>query len=220
MTYGECRDAALNLIHQESIAGTVIPGTYNNQQDYLDKIPSLINAAQMDIATTTKPIPAEVMLGDMLCEFKHGNYVYQLPDDLWQRRGSGILVPTRENRYDKPGLRYDRFNHVRMVGNEQLILPTQLPPDCILEYYRYPIRLRTNPLPEDWDLLDNVPEAQEAVPYYVAAHCVMYDDAFLYATLYNEYTAKKNSMHDLVRTEMDTVQDVYMPYAGDYYFWG
>ena len=63
-------------------------------------------------------------------------------------------------------------------------------------------------------------EAQEAVPYYVAAHLVMQDDAFRYATLFNEYTAKKDSMIELPSTEPSTVQDVYFPCAGDYSFWG
>ena len=217
MTYGECRDLALNLIHQESIAGVTIPGSYNNQQDYLNKIPGLINAAQVDIATTTKPIPAWVELGDLMCIEKHGNYVYTLPEDLWQRRGSGLIFPSQEKRSDYE-LHYDRYNHVRMIGNNQIILSEKLPPDTILEYYRYPVRMQNDP--EDDDLLDNVPEAQEAVPYYVAAHIVMYDDAFLYATLQNEYSARKDAMRDQPRTEVDQVRDVYSSHAADYYFWG
>lgn len=217
MTFGECRDASLNLIHQESIAGTVIPGTYNNQQDYFNKIPGLINAAQMDLATTTKPIPAEVMLGEMEREESNGNYVYTLPSDMWQRRGSGLILPAHlPSTYH--GLRFVRFNRVRMIGNTKLILTECLPDETILEYYRYPAQLPAEP--EDDEELDNVLEAQMAIPYYVAAHVVMYDDAFLYATLFNEYTAKKESMRDLPRTEVDPVEDVYMPYAGDYYFWG
>lgn len=220
MTYKEARERSLNLIHQESIAGVTIPGTYNNQQDYLNKIPGLINAAQVDIATTTKPIPAEVMLGELLCECRHGQYVYTLPKDLWQRRGSGLLVPRRGPRFaegDERGI-YERWNMLRMIGNEQLILPKCLPEDTILEYYRYPLPLQETP--EDDDLLDNVREAQEAVPYYVGAFLVMYDDAFLYATLKNEYEARKASMHDLVRTEMGTTADVYLGYDCDYHFWG
>ena len=216
MTYGECRDLSLNLIHQESIAGAVIPGTYNNQQDYLNKIPGLINAAEMDLATTTKPIPEEITLGELEREEKNGNYVYQLPEDLWQRRGSGLIIPMRFlERYQ--GLRYNRYNRLRMIGNDKLILPELLPDDTILEYYRYPWQLSAEP--EDNDLLDNVREATAAIPYYVAAHCVMYDDAFLYATLQNEYTAKKEAMRELPHTEIDTVQDVYMEPAFDYHVW-
>lgn len=219
MTFAQARDMALNLIHQESIAGTVIPGSYNNQQDYLNKIPGLINAAQVDIATTTKPIPAECFLGDLVCECAHGWWLYTLPSDLWQRRGSGLLVPTPPGPGPHFNKGYTRVNFpLRMVGNEQLMLPKQLPPDTILEYYRYPIPLKDKP--EDGDLLDNVPEAQMAVPYYVAAYTVIYDDAFLYASLKNEYEAKKASMHDLVRTEVDPIMDVYMEPDIDYHWWG
>ena len=220
MTFAEARDLALNLIHQESIAGTVIPGSYNNQQDYLNKIPGLINAAQMDIATTVKPIPAQVFLGDMEHVESNGWFIYTLPEDLWQRRGSGLLVP-RPNHgpgpYPHKG--YERVNFpLRMVGNTELMLPQQLPSDTIMEYFRYPEKLSLTPA--DDDLLDNVPEAQAAVPYYVAAYCVIYDDAFLYASMKNEYENKKASMHDLVRTEVDPVMDVYMEPDIDYHWWG
>ena len=217
MTYKHARDKTLYLIHQESIAGTEIPGTYNNQQDYLNKIPGLINAAQMDIATTNKPIPAEVSLGDMVCECANGWYIYTLPNDMWQRRGSGLLVPAHGP--GPWGRGFKRVNFpLRMVGNEKLMLPKQLPEETIMEYFRYPVPLQDDP--NDDDLLDNVPEAQEAVPYYVGAYLVMYDDAFLYASLKNEYEAKKASMHDLIRTEVDTVSDVYLDYDCDYHFWG
>jgi len=221
MTFGECRDLSLNLIHQETIAGTVIPGTYDNQQDYLNKIPGLVNAAQMEIATTTKPIPEEVTLGDLKLdgryEEKNGNYIYDLSAlNMWQRRGSGLIVPIPYRGYFQ-GLRHGRYNRMRMVGNTRLILPECLPDDTILEYYRYPWQLSTPA--DDADVLDNTLEAQMAVPYYVAAHVVMYDDAFLYATLQNEYTAKREALRELPHTEIDTVEDVYMDPSFDYHNW-
>jgi len=220
MTFAEARDLSLNLIHQESIAGVTIPGSYNNQQDYLNKIPGLINAAQMDIATTTKPIPAEVTLGELTREEANGWYKYTLPENLWQRRGSGLLVPVpHANRPGELFKGYTRVNMpLRMIGNDYLMLPQLLPDETILEYYRYPVELSANPA--DDDLLDNVREAQAAVPYYVAAYCVIYDDAFLYASMKNEYENKKASMHDLVRTEVDPVMDVYMDPDIDYHWWG
>lgn len=215
MTYGEARDIALYLIHQESIAGQVIPGSYNNQQDYLYRIPSLVNAAQMDIATTAKKIPVAIMLSDLDCEEQNGSYIYTLPTDMYQRRGSGLLVPVDVRGHE---LGYERFNQLRMVGRDRIIIRCRLPADTMLEYYRYPTRLSA--APADEEELDNVPEAQEAVPYYVAAHLVMQDDAFRYATLFNEYSAKKDSMMDLPTTEPSAIQDVYFPCDGDYSFWG
>ena len=218
MTYVECRNLSLHLIHQESIAGVEILGTYNNQQDYLDKIPGLINAAMMDIATTTKPIPEEITLEELYREEKNGNYIYTLPENLWQRRGSGLLVPV-PRRFSYEGLRYQRYNNLRMIGNRKLVLTEKLPDETILEYYRYPYTLPVEP--DDDVALDSglPPEAQMAIPYYVAAHVVMYDDAFLYATLQNEYTAKKEALRELPTTEVSAVEDVYMGPAMDYNIW-
>ena len=216
MNYGEARDLALHLIHQESIAGTRIPGTYNNQQDYLDKIPGLINAAQMDLATTSKKIPASVMLGELTYTEMSHSRIYTLPKDMWQRRGSGILVPAPRE-YRAQGQMYRRFNQCKDLGRDRIVLPTNLPEDSILEYWRYPTRLSLKPA--DTDELDNVPEAQEAVPYYVAAHLVIWDDAFLYASFYNEYEEKKMQMIELPTTEPSVVEDVFFFGGGLYGGW-
>ena len=58
LTYGELKRRVLELIFSYSIAGSVIPETYNNQADYIAMIPGLVNNGQMDIATSTKRIPA------------------------------------------------------------------------------------------------------------------------------------------------------------------
>jgi len=291
MTYGEVRDMSLQLIHQEEIAGETIPGTYNNQQDYLDKIPGLINAAMMDIATTAKFIPESVMLSELSYEDTARSRVYTMPTDMWQLRGSGLLVPQPRGRG------YTRFAQIKHIGRNKIIVPVRLPEDSIVEYYRYPIRfaqnsvvveditieredpsdptsdpvtsyafqqqnilmilsvyvgttlltqnadyyfnagtgiiqltaplepgqvmrcrLKCQAVPDSVEL-DNVPETHELIPYYVAAHIVMYDDAFLYASLYNEYEAKKANLMELPVSEPDTVFDVYFP-PSDYNFWG
>jgi hypothetical protein len=205
MNYAEARDLSLHLIHQESIAGARIPGTYNNQQDYVDKIPGLINAAQMDLATTTKKIPAVAQLSELPYTENGISRIYTMPTDLWQRNGAGVLVPTRDP--IDGSLRYKRFNRCRALGRNQLIFPCVLPGDSLVEYWRYPRRLEISP--DDDDQLDNVPEAQEAVPYYVAAHLVLTDDAFLYASLYNTYEEQKQSMQELPVTEIDVIEDVF-----------
>lgn len=215
MNYGEARDLSLHLIHQESIAGTRIPGTYNNQQDYLDKIPGLINSAQMDLATTSKKIPASVMLGELTFTEMGDSRIYSLPAGMWQRRGSGILVPAPRDFRDR-GIMYRRFNQCKDLGRDRIVLPKWLPEESILEYWRYPYRFGANP--EDTEELDNVPEAQEAVPFYVAAHLVIWDDPFLYASFYNTYAEKKMQMVELPTTEPSIVEDVFF---GDslYYGW-
>lgn len=199
MTYGEARDLSLQLIMQYSIAGTGIPETYNNQQDYLNRIPGLINAAEMDLATTVKKIPAVISLDELIYTESSGWRMYTLPSDAWQRKSSGLLIPNREG--------WRRFNQVKDLGRGQILIPSSVPGDALLEYYRYPARLGPNP--EDNVALDNVPEAQDAIPYYVGAMLCIQDDAFLYASLYNTYQEKKSQMTELVTTEPTTVEDVF-----------
>ena len=62
MNYGQVKKASLQLIFSESIAGTPILSTYNNQADYEGMIPTLVNDCMMYIATTVKKIPAIVPL--------------------------------------------------------------------------------------------------------------------------------------------------------------
>lgn len=197
MTYGEARDRALHLIHQKSIAGDTIPGTYDNQQDYLDKIPGLINAAEMDLATTVRKIQDTTFLGKLRFEELGGTKIYRLPQNAYRLRGSGLLVPVHG--------RYVRYNKMRMIGNLRFALRDHLPDDAIIEYFRYPERLGDSPA--DDEELDNTEDVQEIIPLYVAAHLVMQDDAFMYASLYNEYEAKKSEMVEPVYVEQDTVID-------------
>lgn len=59
MTVKQCRDIAMQHINQYSIAGQTVPLSYNNQADYQNRVLNLINDAQMEIAKTTKRIPAQ-----------------------------------------------------------------------------------------------------------------------------------------------------------------
>ena len=82
MNYGEIRDASLQLIGQYTIAGTIYAPSYNNQQDYLNKIPFLINDCLIYMATTVRRYPAQVTLGPNDGE-EYGNWRrYVLPEDL------------------------------------------------------------------------------------------------------------------------------------------
>ena len=52
----------MQLAFSYSLAGTLIPDSYNNQADYLAMIPGLINTAATEIATFHKRIPATKLL--------------------------------------------------------------------------------------------------------------------------------------------------------------
>ena len=77
----------------------------------------------------------------------------------------------------------------------------------MVEYYRYPEALPA--APEDSAELDNTPEVHSIIPYYVAAHLVMYDDAFRYASLWNEFETRLGRLTEPVFTESEPIQDVY-----------
>jgi hypothetical protein len=52
----------------------------------------------------------------------------------------------------------------------------------------------------------------------VAAHIVIWDDPFLYASFYNTYEEKKMQMTELPTTEPSVVEDVFFS-GGLYYGW-
>ena len=54
MTYGELRDRVLMLLNQSSVAGGKIQVTYNNQADYLARLPGAVDDALLYLATTAR----------------------------------------------------------------------------------------------------------------------------------------------------------------------
>ena len=48
MTYGELKNYVLQLLNQYSTAGTLTPPTYNNQADYLARLPMSLVSARID----------------------------------------------------------------------------------------------------------------------------------------------------------------------------
>ena len=68
MNYGQVRDQVLKLLNQYSVAGDKVDGSYNNQADYLLRIPELVNDAMTEIATTARKIPTVLNLADLYQE--------------------------------------------------------------------------------------------------------------------------------------------------------
>ena len=187
------------LINQYTIAGNDIALSYNCQDDYVLKIPALLDSAQKYLATTTRPIYAEYVLDWDAAEHKNGFYVFKMPSDFWQLIGRGIPVM-------KDGV-YTQYHRYRWMGRDKLVIPEQDRADMVVYYYRYP-----KPVPEKPDddfELDNEPDAQEASAYYVAANLVMYDNAYAHASLYNEFESRRQQMFERPQTEYDSVEDLY-----------
>ena len=74
MNYAWARDFALELINQYSVAGDPVLLSYNNQADYLARIPKLLDDAQNLVATTVRRIRATVPVQSPNC----GNQKWQI----------------------------------------------------------------------------------------------------------------------------------------------
>ena len=199
MTYGQVKRAALRLLNASTIAGSDIPLNYNNQADLVLAMPSLVDDAMMQIATTVRKIPAAVCL-DTLDKSRCGDWLrYTLPADCWRVRNGGLLRPGEEA----------RFGNYRTVGGA-LLLPER-EEGLWLEYWRYPVSIGEKPA--DGKALDNSPDTHTAIPYFVAAQLVLYDDAYRYAALHNEWESRLARMSEPVESERCAVRDAYALFA-------
>jgi len=199
MNYKWARDYVLELIDQYSVAGTEVPAIYNNQADYLHKIPRLLDDAQVLAATTEHKIRAAAPLANLQRSHHEGMDIYTLPDNCWQLCGGGVVLVDGGEVY--------RPEFCRLVGRDMLFLPAKLPAGLAIEYYRYPQLLGADP--KDDALLDNTPSVQMALPYFAAAHLVMLDNAFAYSALLGEFEARMAVPGEVPRAETETVRDVY-----------
>lgn len=206
MNYAWARDYALELINQYSIAGQKIPESYNNQADYTRRIPKLLDDAQMYAATTSGRIRTMVSMEKLKQEEMGEWTLFKLPGDCWRVCSGGLL------RADGPALH--RFHRYRAIGDKGVAIHKSVDGVMMLEYFRYPELL--GPEPKEDAPLDNTPEVQMALPYYVAAHLVMQDNAFAYQSLYNEFEAKLARLGEVPQAEVSTVEDAYDPGEWEY----
>lgn len=65
MNYAWARDFTLQLMNQYSTAGAKVPESYNNQADYLVRIPKLLDDAQYYVATTAGKMREMVELDEL-----------------------------------------------------------------------------------------------------------------------------------------------------------
>lgn len=206
MNYGQIKRATMQLVYSDTIAGEDIASTYNNQADYLKAIPALVNDCEMYIATTVKRIPKLVPLSGLSKQDFGAFDMYTMPADFWRLMNGGLIWPTK-NDVGEPV--FTRYHGYRLYANNQLLINKSVKSinQMMVEYYRYPEALPSNP--DDSTELDNTPEVHSVIPYYVAAHLVLYDDAFRYASLWNEFETRIGRLTEPVFTESEPIQDVY-----------
>lgn len=182
MNYGQVRDASLHLLNRFSIAGTGIAVTYNNQADTLAAIPSLVDSAQMEIATTVRPII-------VMKKLTANRGLFHLPNDCCRFIG---LEPNRNWQF---------------IGERFFRVPGWKGDWIMVKYHRYPRSVGQNP--DDNKRLDNTPDTHQAIPYYVASHLALDDDTYKYSTLYNEWRTKLTELAPPVRVETEVRHNVY-----------
>lgn len=230
MTYGQVKNQVLQLLNQYSVAGTMVASSYNNQQDYLNRIPALVNDATLEIATTARKIPAVLTLrvpeppdpeaGEtededvpaVACEEFGDRYRFELPEDFYQFKTGDTFVTTEDGHVM-------HTNRYQIEGRKYLLIPKkdfEKGRVYTITYYRYPKLLADTPEAEDE--LDNVPETHYAIPYYVAAFLVIHDDNFQFSAFYNKYEDKLQKMGPGASAEAHAVGDVYGFARGEDYW--
>ena len=136
-------------------------------------IPELVNSAQMEIATAAKKIPAVINCGALTRSEGETREIYNLPDDFYKIMDGGLFNPD--------GIRIKNY---RIVGNK-IFFPKGIDENLDLEYWRFPVRLDSDV--SDETELDNTADTHLCIPFYVAAHLLLYDDAYRYTALLNEW---------------------------------
>lgn len=199
MNYKWARDYILELMNQYTMQGAPVPNVYNCQNDYLIRIRKLLNDAQVQVATTVGKIRTVVPLSDLVCEERGKWQIYTMPDDFWKLCSGGLV------RYGEDDL--ERCNLFHAIGANQIAVPKSSSGDMSVEYYRLPKLLSDNP--KDEDELDNTVPAQMALPYYVAGHLIMYDNAFAYQALMNEFESKLARLAEDPVFIVSSVEDAY-----------
>lgn len=202
MLYSEIKRETLSHLNQYSIAGAQIAPSYNNQADYLNRIPLLINEGLVNIRTLVKPDPVVYQLTE---GEEYGDMVrYELPEDFWNLKTGGVSAVING--------KFTRTNNYKLQGKKFILVPGSEKGSYTVEYYKYPEKLPLNPK-EDFDLQEDLEVIQTAT-YYAAANLILHDDPTTYSLLYNDYESRLSRISPGIRAEVDTVQDEYSFFSG------
>lgn len=195
MTYGDFKSFVLGLINQAQAQGKVLDEQYNDQADYLQRIPGLYNAAMLELASEAVTLVGVMEpIASPTVRPCNGFVAVMVPNDFIGMTGDGI-----------PVIRDGQMTRVKgyyMVGASTVMVREDLVRNGILEYRRRPQRLPMDPANiDDSKRLDGTEEMQTAAAYYTAAMLVLQDDAFAYSALRNEYDDKLSEMKRRLRAE-------------------
>ena len=199
MLYSEIKREVLGHIDQYSMAGTPVAASYNNQADYLSRIPVLINEGLVNIRTLVKPDPVVLPLENG--EEYGGMMRYELPEDFWNLKTGGVSV-IRNGQFHKT-------NEYRLQGKKYILTP-KTEGVYTVEYYKYPDLLPLDETLTDAFELEEDIEVIQTATYYAAANLVMREDEFMYASLYNDYESRLSRISPGITVEVQQVEDAYL----------
>lgn len=197
MLYSEIKRTVLSHINQYTMAGTPVAASYNNQADYLNRIPLFVNEGLVNIRTLVKP--DAVVLPLLEGEEYGGMMRYKLPEDFWSLKSGGISV-LRDGRFKKT-------NTYKLQGKDYILTPKCEDASYTVEYYKYPEQLPLD-CADNYELVED-PEVIHTACYYAAANLLRLEDEFAYATLYNDYESRLGRISPGIRMEVAPVEDVY-----------
>lgn len=207
MTYGELKARVLQYIFSYSIAGDPIELSYNNQEDYVKMIPGLLNSVQTYVYQV-KHFDDIIKLSDLIKEEVGDTDMYTLPDDCLKMKPGLVWI-------QGGGLRpqFVRFMNYKLLGGNKLLVQRGMGDKLLMEYQRRGVPVPEN-VPDNY-VLKNTDEVNELLPFYIAAFCVMYDDAFRYSALYNEFETRLQRLEpNPTYVEESDIFDVYGSFRG------
>lgn len=207
MTYGELKARVLQYIFSYSIAGDPIELSYNNQEDYVKMIPGLLNSVQTYVYQV-KHFDDIIKLSDLVKEEVGDTDMYTLPDDCLKMKPGLVWI-------QGGGLRpqFVRFMNYKLLGGNKLLVQRGMGDKLLMEYQRRGVPVPEN-VPDNY-VLKNTDEVNELLPFYIAAFCVMYDDAFRYSALYNEFETRLQRLEpNPTYVEENDIFDVYGSFRG------
>lgn len=218
MTVKGCMDAALRLLNQYSIAGTIVPPSYNDQQDDLNRMIDLINDAQMQIATTSRPIPAfiEIVVPEIANNVPTKEIQTKMPEDFLAPK-SVLFTPIEKGR--RPQITIEA-PYYKWFDNDILLVLNRPAGTYRAEYQRAPYRIDPIKVMEGSDNLlnaelDNTADTHPAIPYYVAAMIALDQNPRAYKEFYNAWETKLSRMG--YRPPHATAQPVMDMYGFDHF---
>lgn len=210
MDYRTFRRLVLEHIDQYSVAGTVIPDTYNNQADDTSRIVGLTNIALRTIATHTAPILATIDPNDEqfeeFCEdLGNGWTKITMPKDFFRLTGQGMP------RFFPNG-NFERTMNYTFFTDREILFRTDELPGMKLTYYRYPRIVKGNME----EILDCSEAVADAASFYVAAELARDADPYAYQSLYNEYEGLLSMLQKPMSAEFVPTKDVYFSFGSNF----